>query len=300
MFSSLWRPQRIVSHDTVMPDAPSVEGKPQGPSRPAPSQGPAHRSTPTPARAHGCRQSRSSQPAAQSPSGNLTLRKTIASPPSSRSARNAKNFPRHSSLYSRSSQLHSRRAKNLTGEPRHGATTTTCPIKRQPLDGTETGGSEAKALPSGLTQGYPARRDAFLASFWSPSLSRERRTSPESREGSVSSSTRHPGEHKTSKHHHHTHPGAGSVFQRTPSVLGWPRGRRGTAVHGDTQRAEHAVVTYPREGREESKAESRIPSLRKALLGQAPRLLSCTQAPGARREPRCPRHTSPRWQQPAR
>lgn len=52
----------------------------------------------------------------QSPSEKLLLTKTIASPPLNRSARNARNFPRHSSLYS-CSQLHSRRVKTSLENP---------------------------------------------------------------------------------------------------------------------------------------------------------------------------------------
>lgn len=136
--------------------------------------------------------------------------------------------------------------------------------------------SKAEALPSGLTQGYPARGEVFLASFWSRSQGRCR--SPESREGSVGSSARHPGGNKTS-------PGAVPVFQ-IPRVS-----RAGLrAAQAPLSMEKSSVLTTlcsPACSKAVSKSKQKAKFLlRKALLGQALRLLSCIQAPGARMESR--------------
>lgn len=74
-----------------------------------------------------------SQPTLQSPpkktshweKKTTTTQPTVASPPLNRSAKNAKNVPRHSSLYSHSSQLRSRQAK-LCRRSSDGVTTKMC------------------------------------------------------------------------------------------------------------------------------------------------------------------------------
>lgn len=113
-----------------MPFLPSVF---QQAAQPHPSQLSVRGTLCQPAISSCCMLTISFQPTLESPPKNLPLNQHNSQPPSplNRSSKNAKNSPRHSSLYSYPSWLPAalQAGKNITEETTYGVTTKTCQVK---------------------------------------------------------------------------------------------------------------------------------------------------------------------------